>query len=109
MKHGKIPELPQNGPTITQPSIFETVSIFDTTNYDEIKMPAIKRSRGRPPNNGRICSADENKMSSKKSAGKRKHDDMVLKPITCVNTAENSQVPATKRSRGRPPKNAEQK
>ncbi|CAG8715935.1 7915_t:CDS:2 [Gigaspora rosea] len=112
MEHGKIPELPQKGPNITQPSIFETVSISDTTNYDEIKMPAIKHSRGRPPNNGRIHSADENKMSSKKSAGKRKIDDMVLKPITCVNTAENcdkSQVPAAKRSRGRPPKNAEQK
>ncbi|CAG8818292.1 6445_t:CDS:2, partial [Gigaspora margarita] len=86
------------GPNITQSSIFETASISNTTNYDEIKMPAIKRSHGCPTNNGCIRSADENKMSSKKSAGKRKHDDMVLKSITCVNTAENcdkSQVLAT--------------
>ncbi|CAG8834579.1 15201_t:CDS:2, partial [Gigaspora margarita] len=66
IEHSKIPELSQKGPNITQSSIFETVSISDTTNYDEIKMLAIKHSRGCPPNNEHIHSADENKISSEK-------------------------------------------
>ncbi|CAG8776134.1 5820_t:CDS:2, partial [Dentiscutata erythropus] len=92
--------------------IFKTVNISDTTNYAGIKMLAIKYSRGRPPNNGRIHRADEDKTSSKKSASKYKHDGMVLKLITYINIAVNcnkSQVPATKRLRGQPLKNAKQK
>ncbi|CAG8555678.1 9875_t:CDS:2 [Cetraspora pellucida] len=89
IEHSKISELLQRGSNIIKPSIFETVNISDITNYDEVKMPAIKCLHGCPPNNRYIYGTDENTMSSKKSVNECKYNKMVLKPINCINTAEN--------------------
>ncbi|CAG8638187.1 1782_t:CDS:2, partial [Cetraspora pellucida] len=73
IKHDKMPELPQRGSNIIQPSIFETVNISDVTNYNKIKIPPIKHSHRCLPNNRHIYNTDKNKTSLKKSISATKH------------------------------------
>ncbi|CAG8852933.1 19311_t:CDS:1, partial [Gigaspora margarita] len=110
--YGKVPNLLQDDQNYTSRDIFETINIKSTANH-EIKMPAIKRSHGRPPNNKRIRSADEenkeNRMSSKKYSSEQKIEKSNLntfKTISIDNAANCNklEIPAVKYGRGRPPK-----
>ncbi|CAG8638035.1 11291_t:CDS:2 [Dentiscutata heterogama] len=90
IEHDKIPELLQRELKCQQSNIYIDV-------YQIIDI---------------FYSIDENKTSLKKSAGKYKHDKIVVKLIICISTATNcnkSQVPVIKHLRGRSPKNAKQK
>ncbi|CAG8460209.1 16290_t:CDS:2 [Gigaspora margarita] len=67
LENGKVPELSRNESVIKE-RVFKTISIDNTINNSCIKMPELKRTRGRPPNNRRILGAEEkeNKLSLKK-------------------------------------------
>lgn len=105
MEHRKMPELLQGDQNTIQQLIFETINIQNIANDNRIKMPIIKRGRGRPPNNKRIRSADENKKHNsplKKTRIGQKSKVSINNAETCNN--DNIEVLKIKRARGRPPK-----
>ncbi|RIB05087.1 hypothetical protein C2G38_2220621 [Gigaspora rosea] len=89
LEYGKVLNLLQDKQNNTSKDIFETINIKSTADH-EIKMPAIKCSCGRPPNNKRIRSADEENKENR-----------------IIDNAANYnklKIPAVKHGCGRPPK-----